>query len=78
LDEKRIALGLIEVPIGRNDLKIERFIEDEIVVIAAANHDWSTQRTKIQLEFIERILLNYLILKCSRESKDAAFSVREN
>ncbi len=38
LDEKRITLGLVEGPVGRNDLKTARFIEDEIVAIIAADH----------------------------------------
>ena len=42
LDAKTIALGLIEGPVGRSDLKIDRFIEDEIVAVVAANHDWAT------------------------------------
>ena len=50
LDAKTITLGLVEGPIGRSDLKVERLIEDEIVVIASANHDWALDETaKIEL-----------------------------
>ncbi len=38
LNEKRITLGLVEGPVGRNDLKTARFIEDEIVAVIAADH----------------------------------------
>lgn len=46
LDSKAITLGLVEGPIGRKDLKIERFIEDEIVVVVAANHEWALNQSK--------------------------------
>jgi len=39
LDERLITLGLVEGPIARKDLKTDSFFEDEIVVIAAANHE---------------------------------------
>ncbi|HRH46609.1 MAG TPA: selenium metabolism-associated LysR family transcriptional regulator [Pyrinomonadaceae bacterium] len=54
LDEKGIMLGLVEGPVGRTDLKTERFIEDEIVVIAATNSDWSAE---IQLENLAELPL---------------------
>lgn len=41
LDKEKISLGFVEGPTGRADLKVERFIEDEIVVIVAANHEWA-------------------------------------
>lgn len=50
LDSKSISLGLVEGPIGRSDLKFEPFIEDEIVVIAASNHELAlNQSDKISL-----------------------------
>lgn len=50
LDKKEIALGLVEGPVGRTDLKTERFIEDEIVVVAGADHEWAfTKSAKIKL-----------------------------
>jgi DNA-binding transcriptional LysR family regulator len=42
LDDKRITLGLVEAPTSRNDLKTERFIEDEIVPIVGAQHAWAS------------------------------------
>ena len=51
LDEKRITLGLVEGPIGRNDLKTNRFIEDEIVAVVAADHKLATAKdSKINLK----------------------------
>jgi DNA-binding transcriptional LysR family regulator len=40
LHENRIALGLIEGHAGRGDLKTERFLEDEIVMVAPPAHEW--------------------------------------
>ncbi|HRH45687.1 MAG TPA: selenium metabolism-associated LysR family transcriptional regulator [Pyrinomonadaceae bacterium] len=59
LDAKSISLGLVEGPIGRSDLKFEPFIEDEIVVIAAANHELAlNQSEKISLsDFAEMPLI---------------------
>jgi DNA-binding transcriptional LysR family regulator len=37
----RIALGLIEGPAARTDVKVEQFIEDEIVPIIAHEHPWA-------------------------------------
>lgn len=42
LKEKKIALGLVEGPVGRVDLETKSFIEDEIVIVASANHEWVT------------------------------------
>jgi DNA-binding transcriptional LysR family regulator len=44
--EHRTVLGLIEGPPGTSDLKTEDFLEDEIVVIAAAGHPWVKRRQK--------------------------------
>ncbi len=58
LDAKTISLGLVEGPIGRSDLKIEPFIEDEIVVIAASNHELAlNQSEKISLSQLAEIPL---------------------
>ncbi len=63
LDTNEINLGLVEGPTGRINLKAEPFLEDEIVVIAAANHEWALhdnliidvdQLAKIPLIFRER------------------------
>jgi len=43
LNEGRIALGLVEGPVGRSDLTTKRLIEDEIVCIVTASHEWVTR-----------------------------------
>jgi LysR family transcriptional regulator, transcriptional activator of the cysJI operon len=42
LAEGRIALGLIEGPCGRNDVKCEEFVEDEIVLVVPPAHEFAT------------------------------------
>jgi len=41
LVEGRIALGLIEGPPGRGDVKCEPFVEDEIVYVVPPAHEWA-------------------------------------
>ena len=41
LVEKRVDLAFIEGPPHRTDLKTERFLDDEIVVIASPQHAWN-------------------------------------
>ena len=41
--EGGIPLGLVEGPSLRRDLKTERFLADEIAVIAAGSHEWAGQ-----------------------------------
>lgn len=43
LDQSRCKLGLIEGPVGRRDLHARRFVEDEIVCIVAADHQWANR-----------------------------------
>jgi len=45
--EDRIALGLIEGPAGRTDLKTEPFLEDEIVLVAPPSHEWVDAGTPV-------------------------------
>jgi len=45
LAEGRIALGLIEGPSGRTDLKCEPFVEDEIVLVVPPSHEWTSTGT---------------------------------
>lgn len=47
LRENRIALGFIEGPSGRADLKTESFLEDEIVLVAPPSHEWVDAGTPI-------------------------------
>ncbi|WP_158944525.1 LysR substrate-binding domain-containing protein [Granulicella sp. S190] len=39
--EKRVALGIIEGPAMRRELKTERMVQDEMVLIASPNHAWA-------------------------------------
>jgi DNA-binding transcriptional LysR family regulator len=39
--ERRVALGIIEGPAMRRDVKTERMIEDEMVLIVAPGHPWA-------------------------------------
>ncbi len=41
LAEGRIGLGLIEGPAGRSDVKCEPFVEDEIVLVTPAAHEFA-------------------------------------
>jgi len=39
--EERVALGIIEGPAMRRDVKTERMVRDEMVLIASPNHAWA-------------------------------------
>ena len=41
LEEQKIALGLIEGPARNRDVKTESFLEDEIVLVVSAAHEWA-------------------------------------
>jgi DNA-binding transcriptional LysR family regulator len=41
LGEQRVALGLIEGPARRRDVHAEPFLEDELVLIVPASHEWA-------------------------------------
>ena len=41
LNEQKIALGLIEGPARSRDVKTEPFLEDELVLIVSAAHEWA-------------------------------------
>lgn len=41
LREKRIALGLIEGPARRGNVREEPFLEDELVLVVPASHEWA-------------------------------------
>ena len=41
LVEGRISIGLIEGPALRKDLRVEPFMEDELVLLFPAGHPWS-------------------------------------
>jgi DNA-binding transcriptional LysR family regulator len=41
LEEQKIALGLIEGPARSRDVKTEPFLQDELVLIVSAAHEWA-------------------------------------
>jgi DNA-binding transcriptional LysR family regulator len=41
LVDGRIALGLIEGPPNRTDVKCQKFVEDEIVLVVPPSHEWA-------------------------------------
>jgi len=41
VEEQKIALGLIEGPARSRDVKTEPFLEDELVLIVSAAHEWA-------------------------------------
>ena len=41
LVDGRIALGLIEGPPNRSDVKCQKFVEDEIVLVVPPSHEWA-------------------------------------
>jgi len=45
LIEGRIAIGLIEGPALRKDVRTEPFMEDELVLLFPANHPWSKRKS---------------------------------
>jgi len=42
---KRFGLGLIEGPAQRRDLKVERWFDDELLLIVPIAHEWAERRT---------------------------------
>ena len=44
LIEGRIAIGLIEGPALRKDVRVEPFMEDELVLLYPANHPWKNRK----------------------------------
>lgn len=45
LIEGRIEIGLIEGPALRKDVRVEAFMEDELVLLFPANHPWSKRES---------------------------------
>lgn len=48
--EQQIALGIIEGPAMRRDVKTERMAQDEMVLIVNPNHPWAVSKTSITAE----------------------------
>jgi DNA-binding transcriptional LysR family regulator len=42
--EEKIALGIIEGPAMRREVKTERMVKDEMVLIVSPNHAWATRK----------------------------------
>ncbi|MBB5340351.1 LysR substrate-binding domain-containing protein [Tunturiibacter gelidoferens] len=42
--EKKVALGIIEGPAMRRDVKTERMAQDEMVLIVSPNHPWALRK----------------------------------
>jgi DNA-binding transcriptional LysR family regulator len=45
LIEQNVALGLIEGPAHRRDVRTEPFLDDELVLIVPGSHEWADQST---------------------------------
>ena len=43
--EKKVAMGIIEGPAMRRDVKAERMVKDEMVLIVSPNHAWAGRKT---------------------------------
>ncbi len=55
--EGTVALGLIEGPALRRDLKTERFLADALAVIIPANHEWRDQIVSTDMLSKSRLIL---------------------
>ena len=42
--EKKVALGIIEGPAMRREVKTERMVQDEMVLIVSPNHAWASRK----------------------------------
>lgn len=55
---QKVALGIIEGPAMRRDVKAERMVQDEMVLIVAPQHAWANQRAgAIGLDDLSRMPL---------------------
>jgi DNA-binding transcriptional LysR family regulator len=45
VEEKKIELGLIEGPARSRDVKTEAFLDDELVLIVSAAHEWAERKS---------------------------------
>ncbi|MGA2649107.1 MAG: LysR family transcriptional regulator [Terracidiphilus sp.] len=57
LTTHQIAIGLIESPPHRPDLKVEVFGEDELVLIVKPDHPWASKRTVKAAELVQEPIL---------------------
>lgn len=52
-----IDLGLVEGPVNHKDILVEKFIEDELVVIAGSKHHWQAENEITREEFKKEPLI---------------------
>ena len=55
--EEKVELGIIEGPAMRRDVKTERMVQDEMVLIVSPNHAWAVRKTAIVPEELARVPL---------------------
>ena len=53
----QVSIGLIEAPAHRPDLKIERFMEDELCLILPPNHRWAKKTILRAAEIVQEPIL---------------------
>jgi DNA-binding transcriptional LysR family regulator len=53
----QVSIGLIEAPAHRPDLKIERFMEDELCLILPPNHRWAKKTSLRAAEIVQEPIL---------------------
>jgi DNA-binding transcriptional LysR family regulator len=53
----QVSMGLIEAPAHRPDLKIERFMEDELCLILPPHHRWAKKTTLRAAEIVQEPIL---------------------
>ena len=52
--KEKIALGIIEGPAMRRDVKTERMVQDEMVLVVNPEHSWAANKTSIRAEALAR------------------------
>jgi DNA-binding transcriptional LysR family regulator len=57
LTSHQIAIGLIEAPAHRPDLKVEAFGDDELVLIIRPDHRWGSKRSVTAAELVQEPIL---------------------
>ena len=55
--EKKVALGIIEGPAMRREVKTERMVQDEMVLIVSPNHAWARKGGAIEKKELAKVPL---------------------
>jgi DNA-binding transcriptional LysR family regulator len=55
--EKKVSLGIIEGPAMRREVKTERMVQDEMVLIASPNHAWALRKGAIEPKELAKVPL---------------------